>query len=100
MDLVQGVFTAPIKGGYFFAFTSTSGKLEESTHVNVYKNGKAEFSMVDTETVTYNYHTLSGSWGLNLNVGDTVHLEVSAGHLSVYNIWYLNFSGHLVKAFD
>ncbi|XP_036421230.1 cerebellin-2-like [Colossoma macropomum] len=101
----SGIFTAPVKGVYFFSFTvfntydNSSSASQVGTGVALLKNGVHVLSVTDNPPGTDTEDTGAGSACLLLNKGDEVYLRLWE-NCRVYTDGNKRntFSGHLVFA--
>ncbi|XP_053187214.1 adiponectin-like [Scomber japonicus] len=90
-----GLFTAPVRGAYYFSFTTIDGRIDVYRDVYLYHNDKRVLD-------SHNYSTnspeiVSNSLVLQLEKGDVVYLVLYAGS-SVYDDTndYTFFNGFLL----
>ncbi|XP_053177517.1 uncharacterized protein LOC128360974 isoform X1 [Scomber japonicus] len=90
-----GLFTAPVRGAYYFSFTTLDGRSNVFRRVYLYRNDKRVL-------FSYNYssshrESVSNSLVLQLEKGDVVYLVLPAGH-SVFDDAsdFTSFNGFLL----
>ncbi len=82
MDLKTGIFTAPVSGTYFFAFSAIKGKSKDSgTEVYLYHNNQLVAAAYGT---LGQKSTLALQSVLLLKSGDKVYLQKGLGDSIMY----------------
>ena len=77
MNLGTGIFTAPVSGTYYFAFSAVKGKSTDyGAEVDLYLNGEPIAKSYGTAQP---YATLSLHSTLELKSGDKIHLRKGPG---------------------
>ncbi|XP_073697547.1 cerebellin-2-like [Garra rufa] len=95
-DTNTGIFTAPVKGVYFFNFVVFNVD-EVSTGVRLIKNGKLVLTASDNAPGEGTEDTSSNSVSLILEQGDKIHIELIESRRIYTDSWRRNtFSGHLL----
>ncbi|XP_042563108.1 uncharacterized protein LOC122132437 [Clupea harengus] len=93
---MTGLFTAPVKGVYYFRFTVIDRLSSRSMFIKMIKNGEQVMQLYDYDTdgqVSY----LSSGVTLQLEVGDVVNMRIPAGYrLYDHSDNYSTFSGFLL----
>lgn len=94
---VAGIFTAPVKGLYFFTFTSVGCKTYD-IRAMLMKNGVNQVSTYDRRSID-STDSSSNAAALPLNAGDKVHIALAANS-RVFDTkhGYTTFSGFLLFA--
>ncbi|XP_063049354.1 complement C1q-like protein 2 [Engraulis encrasicolus] len=92
-----GIFTAPVKGVYYFRFTVMDLLFSRDTYIKMYKNGQQLMELYE-EDIDGHPTYLSSGLALQLEKGDTVNLVLPAGN-KVYDNSdnnHCTFSGFLL----
>ncbi|XP_062374919.1 cerebellin-3-like [Sardina pilchardus] len=76
----KGVFTAPVKGVYFFTFTTYSWAAEADIGVKLMKNNEEVLLVWETQDKGDNEDYASNSVLLELEVGDKVYMRLPKGY--------------------
>ena len=98
MKPLRGEFEAPVRGIYYFSFSSmTSDQVEGTTGVYIYKNG-AQFNVIYESHGNKKYNNLNSSWMMKLERGDQVKMKILQGKLFANVNIHLLWTGHLLKA--
>lgn len=74
-----GIFTAPVKGTYFFRFTVASDQGKYSRGSILYKNSEQVLSIFQHDKISSLQHFSSGA-NLELEEGDTVSLRLQSNY--------------------
>lgn len=74
-----GIFTAPVKGVYFFRFTVASDQGKYSRGSVLYKNSEQVLSIFQHDKISSLQHFSSGA-NLELEEGDTVYLRLQSNY--------------------
>ncbi|XP_073697501.1 cerebellin-2-like [Garra rufa] len=97
-DTNTGIFTAPVKGVYFFNFVVFNA-YETATAVQLMKNGNLVLKASDNAPGTDTEDTTSNSVSLILEQGDKIHIELIETRRIYTDSGRRNtFSGHLLFA--
>ncbi|XP_052412461.1 cerebellin-2 [Carassius gibelio] len=95
-DTKTGIFTAPVKGVYFFNFVVFNPD-EEPTAVRLLKNGNPVVTASDNAPGLDTEDTTTNSVSLLLERWDTVYLQLLEKRRVYTDSWRRNtFSGHLL----
>ncbi|KAL1273603.1 hypothetical protein QQF64_026417 [Cirrhinus molitorella] len=95
-DSNTGIFTAPVKGVYFFNFVVFNAG-EKSAAVTLLKNGQLVLAASDNSPGQDTEDTSSNSVSLILEQGDKIHLQLVKGSRVYTDSWMRNtFNGHLL----
>ncbi|XP_048045826.1 complement C1q tumor necrosis factor-related protein 3-like [Megalobrama amblycephala] len=95
-DTNTGIFTAPVKGVYFFNFVVFNPD-EEATGVKLLKNGNLVVAASDNPPRWDTEDTTCNSVTLLLEQGDRIHLQLIENRRIYTDSWRRNtFSGHLL----
>ncbi|XP_041921169.1 complement C1q tumor necrosis factor-related protein 4-like [Alosa sapidissima] len=96
-----GVFTAPVKGVYFFTFTTYSWVKEEDIGVKLMKNNEEVLLVWEWQDKGDNEDYASNSVLLKLEVGDKVYMRLPKGYqvAASKNSNIHTFSGFLLYPF-
>ncbi|XP_076829542.1 complement C1q-like protein 2 [Brachyhypopomus gauderio] len=78
-DTTTGIFTAPVKGVYFFTFTTYSWVSKSDIGVSLYKNYDEVLLIWETQDRGDNEDYASNSVTLILEQGDKVYLNLPSG---------------------
>ena len=98
MKPLKGEFEAPVRGIYYFSFSSmTSDQVMGTTGVYIYKNG-AQFNVIYESHGNEKYNNLNSSWMMRLDQGDEVKMKILQGKLFANVNIHLIWTGHLLKA--
>ena len=98
MKPLKGEFEAPVRGIYYFSFSSmTSDQVLGTTGVYIYKNG-AQFNVIYESHGNKKYNNLNSSWMMRLEQGDQVKMKILQGKLFANVNIHLLWTGHLLKA--
>ncbi|XP_067289635.1 cerebellin 17 [Pseudorasbora parva] len=98
-DGTTGLFTAPVKGVYYFRFTACGVKISQSTGASLYKNGQKTVSV--GQWLHHDQHRYASNGAvLQLEVGDVVCMKLLPGY-SIYDSPdnLSTFSGFLIYPF-
>lgn len=96
LPLSTGIFTAPVKGVYFFNFVVFNPD-EEPTGVRLLKNGNSVVTASDNAPGQDTEDTTSNSVSLILERGDKIYLQLLENRRVYTDSWRRNtFSGHLL----
>lgn len=94
--IVPGIFTAPVKGVYYFSIVLFNA-FDNSTGLSLMKNGEAIVSVSDNPPGADTEDTAGNSVSLLLEKGDRVYLELLENRKVYTDGWRRNtFSGHLL----
>ncbi|XP_058633001.1 cerebellin-2-like [Onychostoma macrolepis] len=95
-DTDTGIFTAPVKGVYFFNFVVFNPD-EEPTGVRLLKNGNSVVTASDNPPGQDTEDTTCNSVSLILERGDKIYLQLIETRRVYTDSWRRNtFSGHLL----
>lgn len=76
---ITGLFTAPVKGVYYFRFTICGLQINQSTGASLYKNGQKIVSV--GQWLFHNQHRYASNGAvLQLEVGDVVCMKLLPGY--------------------
>ncbi|XP_076829457.1 complement C1q-like protein 4 [Brachyhypopomus gauderio] len=78
-NTATGIFTAPVKGVYFFTFTTYSWVSEKNIGVSLYKNHEEVLLIWEHQDRGDNEDYASNSVALILEQGDKVYLNLPSG---------------------
>ncbi|KAL2096947.1 hypothetical protein ACEWY4_006154 [Coilia grayii] len=97
-DSKTGVFTAPVRGVYFFTFTTYSWVKEANIGVKLMKNSEEVLLVWEWQDKGDNEDFASNSVLLELKVGDRVYMRLPSGYRVAASIWsnIHTFSGFLL----
>ncbi|XP_076847130.1 uncharacterized protein LOC143492630 [Brachyhypopomus gauderio] len=91
-----GMFTAPVRGVYYFRFTSCSGNSGYNSGVFLYKNQDKLLNLYEYNSDGY-VRYITGGLTLQLEPGDLVHIRLPQGYMLYETDTYRNtFSGFLI----
>ncbi|XP_062402766.1 uncharacterized protein LOC134093626 [Sardina pilchardus] len=76
---ITGVFTAPVRGVYFFTFTTYSSVAEANIGVKLMKNNEEVLLVWERQDAGDNEDYASNTVLLELEVGDTVYMQLPKG---------------------
>ena len=93
MNLATGIFTAPVKGRYFFSFTALSWATNIAHYLTIRVNG-AKLGTLYAPNERYN---MPISATLDLKIGDKVDMWLDSGTLDDNGGHYTFFSGILLE---
>ncbi|XP_050966117.1 cerebellin-2-like isoform X1 [Labeo rohita] len=95
-DKNTGIFTAPVKGVYFFNYVVFNAG-EKPTGVKLLKNGNLVLAALDNAPGQDTEDTTSNSVSLILEQGDQIKLQLLESRRIYTDAWRRNtFSGHLL----
>ncbi|XP_030627003.1 cerebellin-3 isoform X2 [Chanos chanos] len=78
-DQTSGIFTAPVKGVYYFTFTTYTWATDVDTGVSLYKNDQQVLLVWEFQDKPDNEDFASNSATLLLEKGDTVYMRLPSG---------------------
>jgi hypothetical protein len=93
MDLLTGVFTAPVAGIYTFTGTWSDYDTEIYSWLWIRKNGREIAAAYSSET---DWNSFGMTVMVSLAEGDTVDTYLYSGYVMSYEPAYTRFSGHLI----
>ncbi|XP_050966119.1 complement C1q tumor necrosis factor-related protein 3-like [Labeo rohita] len=97
-DSTTGIFTAPVKGVYFFNYVVFNPS-DYATGVRLLKNSNFVVAASDNPNGQDREDTTSNSVSLALEQGDQIHLQLMENRRVYEDTWRRNtFSGHLLFA--
>ena len=96
-SLESGIFTSPRNGIFEFFADATKGDVGFNSLVVEKNNIKILEFNSNQATVAGNDDTLSFSWIVELEQGDTIRLKVSNGRFTAYSYYNWMFNGKFIR---
>ncbi|CAK6959800.1 complement C1q-like protein 2 [Scomber scombrus] len=93
---ITGLFTAPVRGAYYFSFTTVDTRGNTYSAIHLYHNDKRVLDNYN-HSYQHGYNRLSNSLVLQLEKGDVVYMVLPEGY-SVYDDsnYRSTFNGFLI----
>ncbi|XP_036375395.1 complement C1q-like protein 2 [Megalops cyprinoides] len=92
-----GIFTAPVRGVYYFRFTTFGAGVSIRIGAVLYRNGQHTVATYDIQGSVDSHDDSSNAAVLQLEVGDQVYVRLPAGYQLYDDAWNrCSFSGFLL----
>ena len=93
-----GIFTAPVRGAYYFRFNGWEHQYSSSISIELYHNNRRITQSYDTND-NVGYVNVSNGFVLHLEKGDMIYLVLTSGWTVYDNVYNrTTFSGFLLFA--